>query len=482
MADPNWANRTIWTGDNLDVMRGMNSDSVDLIYLDPPFNTNRDYEAPIGSEAAGAAFKDTWTLSDVDEAWHGEVAERQPGVYAACDAAGAIHGLSMKAYLIYMGVRFLEMHRLLKPTGSLYLHCDPTASHYLKMLLDAVFGEANFRNEIVWKRTSHSKGTGDADRTFGAVTDSIFFYTAGESYRLLPRDEDRMPSPPRNGEYDDERGRRYRSGPLDAEGTRDGTSGEPWRDTDPTAIGRHWAIPGRDKMPDWVDLPDEYEDLSSQEKLDALHAAGMIHWPRRRGGKPRFRLYADVDDRLKSLWDDINRAGGAERTGYRTQKPLKLLKRIIRASSNENDVVLDPFCGCATACVAAEDLGRQWIGIDLSEMADQLVRSRFRRELGLTSFTVTHRNDLPQRTDLGQLPSYRTHKHSLYGKQEGHCAGCRTLFPFRNMTIDHIVPRARGGTDHLDNLQLLCNACNSLKGIDSQETFVAELRNRGIRN
>ncbi len=482
MADPNWANRTIWTADNLDVMRGMNSESVDLIYLDLPFNTNRDYEAPIGSEAAGAAFKDTWTLSDVDEAWHGEVAERQPGVYAACDAAGAIHGSPMKAYLIYMGVRLLEMRRLLKPTGSIYLHCDPTAGHYLKMLLDAVFGQANFRNEIVWKRTNHSKGTGDADRTFGSVTDSIFFYTMSGSYDLHPRDEERIPGPPRNGEYDDEQGRRYRSGPLDAEGTREGTSGQPWRDTDPTSVGRHWAVPGRDKMPDWVELPDEYEDLSTQEKLDVLNAAGMIHWPRRRGGKPRFRLYADVDDRLKSLWDDINRAGGSERTGYRTQKPLKLLKRIIGASSNEGEVVLDPFCGCATACVAAEDLGRQWVGIDLSEMADQLVRSRFRRELGLTSFTVTHRSDIPQRTDLGVLPSYKTHKHTLYGRQEGLCAGCNTLFPFRNMTIVHIIARSRGGSDHFDNLQLLCNACNSLKGANSQEWFVAELLERGIRN
>ena len=173
----NWRNRTLWTGDNLDVMRGMNSGSVDLIYLDPPFNSNTDYSAPIGSEAAGAAFKDTWTLSDVDEAWHGEIADRQPALYAIIDAAGLAHGKSMKSYLIMMAVRLLEMHRLLKPAGSLYLHCDPTAGHYLKMLTDAVFGRSNFINEVIWQRTSSRN---DAKR-WGAVHDTILFYANGAS-------------------------------------------------------------------------------------------------------------------------------------------------------------------------------------------------------------------------------------------------------------------------------------------------------------
>ena len=139
MARPNFRNRTLWTGDNLDVMRGLNSETVDLIYLDPPFNSNRDYAAPIGSDAAGAAFKDTWTLSDVDLAWHGEVAEASPALYAVIDVARQAHGKGMQSYLIMMAVRLLEMHRLLKPTGSIYLHCDPTASHYLKLLMDTVF-------------------------------------------------------------------------------------------------------------------------------------------------------------------------------------------------------------------------------------------------------------------------------------------------------------------------------------------------------
>ena len=173
MGTPNWSNRTLWTGDNLDIMRGMNSETVDLIYLDPPFNSNKNYSAPIGSEAAGAAFKDTWTLSDIDEAWHGEIADREPTLYAIIDAAGMSHGKGMKSYLIMMAVRLLEMQRLLKSTGSIYLHCDPTASHYLKTLMDAVFGQGNFRNEIVWKRTSSHSDS----KTMGAVHDVILHYS-----------------------------------------------------------------------------------------------------------------------------------------------------------------------------------------------------------------------------------------------------------------------------------------------------------------
>ena len=148
----NVENRTIFEGDNLHILRGLDSETIDLIYLDPPFNSNRTYQAPIGSEAAGAAFRDSWTLSDLDNAWHGELAEHEPSLYSAIGAAEFSHGKSMKAYLIMMGIRMLEMRRILKPAGSIYLHCDPTASHYLKMMMDAVFGKEKFRNEITWER------------------------------------------------------------------------------------------------------------------------------------------------------------------------------------------------------------------------------------------------------------------------------------------------------------------------------------------
>ena len=171
MAEPNWRNRTMWTGDNLSVLRGLNAESIDLVYADPPFNSNKNYAAPIGSKAAGAAFKDTWTLSDVDEAWHGEIAEKAPAVYAAIDNAGIVHGPGMKSYLIMMAVRLLEIRRVLKPSGSLYLHCDDTAVHYLKTLLDAVFGRRAFRNDIVWQRTSAHNDP----RRFGRVCDRLLY-------------------------------------------------------------------------------------------------------------------------------------------------------------------------------------------------------------------------------------------------------------------------------------------------------------------
>ena len=172
MNQPNWINRTMWTGDNLDIMRGMNSESVDLIYLDPPFNSNRNYAAPIGSEAAGAAFKDTWTLADVDLAWHGEIAEREPALYAIIGAARQSHGAGMQSYLIMMAVRLLEMRRLLKDTGSIFLHCDPTASHYLKLLMDAVIGAKNFLNEVIW----YYRGAGVPRRTRAKRHDTIFWF------------------------------------------------------------------------------------------------------------------------------------------------------------------------------------------------------------------------------------------------------------------------------------------------------------------
>ena len=445
----NWRNRTIWTGDNLSVMRGMNSASVDLIYLDPPFNSNRNYSAPIGSEAAGAAFKDTWTLDDVDLAEHGEIADRNPALYKVIDAAGDAHGKGMKSYLIMMGTRLLEMRRLLKNTGSIYLHCDDTAGHYLKLVMDSIFGSGMFQNEIVWRRYgSHN----DATRKYGRVHDIIYFYSITNKFTwnrvFQPYDEEYLK---RSYRYSDSRGR-YRTSPLHARTLSGGGYEYEWR-----GITDVWKFP--------------------EHRLEQLDKDGLIHWPKR-GTVPGRKVYLDEAKGIpaRDLFLDIKplSTGAKERLGYPTQKPLALLKRIIAASSNPDDIVLDPFCGCATACIAAEQLDRQWVGIDLSPLAATLVLRRAEKEIG-SLFKVDHRSDIPRRTDQGPLPNYRTHKHMLYGLQEGVCAGCQVHFPFRNLTVDHKTPRSRGGGDHFDNLQLLCGACNSTKGDGTMAELLAKL-------
>ena len=448
----------MWTGDNLDILRGLNSESIDLVYADPPFNSNKNYEAPIGSEAAGAAFKDTWTLNDVNLAEHGEIADREPKVYAAIDTAGIVHGKAMKSYLIMMAVRLLELRRVLKPTGSLYLHCDDTADAYLRLLCDAVFGAQQMRNAISWKRqTSNNATTGRC----GRIVDTLLFYVRtsaatwnGGRHALSDRELREYKQTPD--------GRLYKCDNLTAPG---GSRGFTWRGATPPP-SRGWAF--------------------TEEVLERMLAAGEIELKANGTAKMRGRVRWLADNegqKLQNLWTDIQRVGNTarERTGYPTQKPLALLDRIIKASSNPGDVVLDPFCGCATACVSAETLDRQWIGIDLSPVAAELVEQRLRHSFEVTypARAIHHRKDVPRRTDLGELPNYRTHKHTLYGKQEGLCGGCRHHFLFRNFEGDHLIARAKGGSDHLDNLQLLCGACNRAKGTGTQAELIAKLRERG---
>ena len=473
----NVQNRTIFSNDNLPVLRGIDTESIDLIYLDPPFNSNRNYAAPIGSDAAGAAFKDTWTLSDIDNAWHGEIADREPALYQAIHAAELTHGKGMKSYLIMMAVRLLEMQRILKKTGSIYLHCDPTASHYLKGLMDAVFDKDNFRNEIVWQRTN-THGLG---KQFGRVHDTILFYS--KSRQKIWNDVYTEHDPEyvkKTYRHQDERGFFQVDNLTAGSVTQKGESGQPWRGIDPSLVGRNWSTPQKSAWPEGVEPPANYEELSVHERLEALDAAGLIYWPPK-GRVPRFKRYLSTSQgrRVHDVITDINpiASKSKERVGYPTQKPVALLERIIKASSNEGDVVLDPFCGCATTCVAAERLQRHWIGIDISAKAVDLVQVRLKKEIGIFG-DVIHRTDIPKRS--AKLPNYRTHKHTLFGKQEGLCNGCRTQFPFRNMTVDHIVPQSQGGTDHEDNLQLLCGACNSTKGRGTQAELISRLKTQGV--
>ena len=464
----NFASGTVWTGDNLPVMRGMNDACIDLIYLDPPFNSNRYYEAPIGSQAAGAAFKDAWTLDDVDVHEHGELADRNPAAYSVIEAARWAHGKGMQSYLIMMAVRLLEMHRVLKPTGSIYLHCDDAAGHYLKLLMDGIFGIRQFRNAVTWRRAvAHN----DPDR-YGRISDYLLFYTRGEEWTWnVVRDplEDAQieKAYPRTDSWG-----RYRSdnltGPM--HGSSGGESAQEWHGYDVASRNRVWSPPRRGSYADYIDqhLIPGYKTIKGvHARLAALDEAGLIVHPTT-GFWPGLKRYAAADQG-KPLQDIIyNPTGltnysGTEQLGYPTQKPLALLERIIRASSDPGDIVLDPFCGCATTLVSADRLQRRWAGIDLSPLAIKLVDKRVAEDRGLwggaTALTAP-----PVRTDLGDLPTYRTHRHRLYGEQEGVCAGCETHFPFRVMDVDHILPRSRGGTDHPDNLQLLCSGCNRSKG------------------
>ena len=230
-------------------------------------------------------------------------------------------------------------------------------------------------------------------------------------------------------------------------------------------------------------MPGYKEIADVHARLDALAEHDLIHWPKRGRGFPRLKRYAEAlaGRRVNDVFDDIPpvNSQAQERTGYPTQKPLALLDRIIAASSNPGEVVLDPFCGCATACVSAESLGRQWIGIDLSPVAATLVESRLHDQFGIFA-EIHHRTDVPRRTDLGELPNYRTHKHHLFGVQEGRCAGCRMVFPFRNFDVDHVIAQSKGGSDHRENLQLLCPACNRLKGTGSQAALIAKLKERRL--
>ena len=431
----NFANRTIWEHDCLYVLRGMNSECVDLIYLDPPFNSNADYAAPIGSKAAGAEFKDTWSLSDVDAEWINFIEERYPALHRVLLAALTD---SDKSYLAYMAIRLLEMKRVLKPTGSIYLHCDATMSHFLKLVMDCVFGRKAFRNEITWQRVRGNKRSTGA---FPRNSDRILFY-AGTG---APFERQYMPLTGGglvNYRHKDPNGRIWRKDNVSAPGG----GGYVF------SLGLGEVMPsGGYRMPE-------------KTARKWLEEGSLGVEP---GRNPYRKRYLDQSrgSTVSDTWTDINvvKASSKEGTGYPTQKPLKLLDRIIKASSNPGDMVLDPFCGCATTCVAAETLGREWAGIDLSPKALELVRERLADQHGIFG-QIIGRKDRPQRTDLGKLPPPHSHKDALYGKQGGDCNGCGEHFHKQHLEVDHIIARSKGGTDHVENLQLLCGHCNRTKG------------------
>jgi site-specific DNA-methyltransferase (adenine-specific) len=394
---------TFYTNDSLFILHGLNSNLVDLMYLDPPFNSKRFYSAPIGSRAAGTSFKDMWTWKDVNEAYLETLAGKYPALTTFIASVGAIHGKAMKAYLTYMAQRIIEMRRILKDTGSLYLHCDPTASHYLKVLMDEIFGKNNFRNEIIWH---YRRWTGNAKK-FQSLHDVIYFYTKSDSYTFNL-------------------------------------------------------------------LYTEYTEGSKERKEQ-----GVLH-RFKRGAAPVLVSDKSVEEkgvRENDVWQIPFIAPSAkERTGYPTQKPLALLHRIIKASSNEGDIVMDPFCGCATTCVAAQQLGRKWIGVDIEKQAVHILIERLSDDAGLFKDFV-NTAIIPQRTDIQIIEPILSVKERLYKEQNCLCNGCKILFDIRNLEIDHIIPKSKGGGDYYENYQLLCSACNKMKG-DRPMEYLRMRRNK----
>lgn len=357
------AENTLYYGDNLYWLRRMKDETVDLIYLDPPFNSNRSYnvlfkdERGSESEAQIMAFEDTWHWNQATEREYDELVQNAPSnvVHLVAAFREAIGTNQMMAYLVMMTVRLVELHRVLKPTGSLYLHCDPTASHYLKIIMDAIFGARYFRNEIIWKRTSSH---GNVSVTYGDVTDTILYYARGDkptwNQIYLPYTQKHIESSFTHVDFD---GRRYTTSDMRNPGYRPNLIYD-YKGYKPHPNG--WAV--------------------SREKMEELDRQGRLYFPSDKNGRIRLKRYLDESPghRIQNLWDDIPpiSSQAAERLGYPTQKPLALLERIIQASSNPGDVVLDPFCGCGTAIAAAQKLGRAWIGIDITHLSIALLKYR----------------------------------------------------------------------------------------------------------
>ena len=418
MGEPNWANRTLFHGDNLEFLRGMNSGTVHLIATDPPFNKGKDFHATPDSLAAGARFQDRWSWDDdVHEEWVDQIEDDWPHVMEVIKGSRASYGDDMGAFLCFMGVRLLEMRRILCDDGSIYLHCDPTASHYLKELLDAIFGKKNFRNEIAWCYS----GGGIPRKDFPRKHDLLLRYTKRNDYT-----------------FNIER--------------------KPYKENT-QAVGIHSTYSGPDN------------------RIDLERGTPVTDW-----------------------WIDIPTVTGwnPERLGYPTQKPLGLYERIIKASSNEGDWVLDPFAGCATTCVAAERLGRQWVGMDIWDKAHETVIQRLQSEglaapdgsgeRLLTFGQVGYSTVPPARTDDGEdaVPFLRVKvkrasepwqrlsrdriKERLIEAQVKDrdgliiCGGCGRVLEREFTEIDHIMPRADGGVNDITNRILLCQPCNGRKG------------------
>lgn len=423
----------LYYGDNLEVVKAnISSESIDLVYLDPPFNSNRVYN--VGFAKAGdasaqiQAFDDTWTWTSETSSTYDFLVHDGGLPSLAAEALGAVRALTrespLTAYMVNMAPRLVELHRVLKPTGSLYLHCDPNASHYLKVMLDAIFGPTCFRNEIIWRRTgAHAPGA-----SFGPLHDVILFYTkSANGYYFKPQ---RRPYTRKHVET------RYKQQPdgqwkfvsggnvLTGAGASEGESGQTWRGFNPSAKNRHWAIPGFVTE----QMPPAFAELGVLDKLEGAFQAGLIEiLPGRAWPEPVRYLHAGDGSPVGDIWayqpgtegvlfgtpegidQDVAYLGptSPERLGYPTQKPLGLLDRIIDASCPQDGVVLDPFCGCGTTLDSAVRSHRRWIGIDITYIAVDLIRNRLRE---------THGNSIDDTYEVLGVPHDLAAAHALFDR------------------------------------------------------------------
>ena len=438
----------LYYGDNLQVLReSLADESVDLIYLDPPFNSKRDYnllfKSPKGhkSEAQIEAFKDSWTwgmqaATELEEL----IKQKNTDVALVMNALASFLGKNdMMAYLVMMANRLLELRRVLKPTGSLYLHCDPTASHYLKIVLDAVFGKQNYRTEISWKRQSAHNDAKQGRKQYGNVRDVIFFYTKSNEWTwnwiYTPYTEDHLTKAYRHVEA--ETGRYYSLGDMTAPGGASPEKRNPHYEF--LGVTRYWRY--------------------SKETMAKLYAEGKIVQTSP-GRVPLFKRYLDEMPGvgLQNDWGDIKPPLGGEALGYPTQKPLALLERIIESSSTQGDIVLDPFCGCGTAVHAAQKLKRKWIGIDITHLAISLIEKRLKDAFGARCKYQTEGTpgDLDAACDLARRDKYQFQYWAVslvgaqphQGRKKGADGGIDGLKFFRDVDqqeVRKIVVSVKGG-------------------------------------
>ena len=484
----NVPSRTLFIGDNLKVLRGINSESVDLIYLNPPRLSGKTQQKGLAMTSAHIVWYDeTGTFWPMSPALLAEIELRRPGVTTVVEAAKIIHGDSMASYLAFLSIRLLELQRVLKPAGSIYLQCDPRVSHYLKAIMDAVFGAENFKNEIICRRRRLPSG----GRRWDWVHDTLLFYTGWRKHRWNRILQEHLPEYwARNYRNEDDRGRHNLIRLIGPGRTGDDREIE-WRGYDPSKAGMHWEVPLKTLRKEYPDT-DDLGELGTQEKLDLLDRVGLVHWPAT-GGAPRYKVYEEMADNAPisdviTTVDPIQTTSG-EYTGWPEQTPEELLDLIIRASTNPGEVVLDPFCGSGSACVVAEKLGRRWIAIDSSGDAVSVLRLRLETEVGADlyepdNYPVSVRMEAPGRLDLDSkatLMDPQETKATLYAQQKHKCNGCRYELPQHLLTIHRLSPVPRRGPDSLSNLQLLCYFCKAMLGRNDMDHLRIQLHYRAIR-